>query len=157
MSGNFAIKGGGGGRPPNGKCHLKFPFWFFESVPNHHPSLTLLILFFKICNGWLVLFWHDGLVFFFTKGFRLNTGRKKGRSCRQVVKASSKAVNHTNYKDPQWTRKQKCFGLLSNSQASLIFALLSREKIWIWIGLISFVQKSKIDKIFLVEIQGCKK
>ena len=31
MSGNFAIKGGG--RTPNGKCHLKFPFWFFESVP----------------------------------------------------------------------------------------------------------------------------
>ena len=27
MSGNFAIKGGGGGgRTPNGKCHLKFPF-----------------------------------------------------------------------------------------------------------------------------------
>ena len=25
MSGNFAIKGGGG-RTPNGKCHLKFPF-----------------------------------------------------------------------------------------------------------------------------------
>ena len=23
----------GGGRTPNGKCHLKFPFWFFESVP----------------------------------------------------------------------------------------------------------------------------
>ena len=25
-------------RPPplHGKCHLKFPFWFFESVPNPH-------------------------------------------------------------------------------------------------------------------------
>ena len=32
MSGNFAIKGGGG-RTPNGKCHLKFPFWFFDSLP----------------------------------------------------------------------------------------------------------------------------
>ena len=35
MSGNFAIKGGrGGGRTPNGKCHLKFPFWLFDSFPN---------------------------------------------------------------------------------------------------------------------------
>ena len=33
MSGNFAIKGGGGGRTPNGKCHLKFPFWFFAHLP----------------------------------------------------------------------------------------------------------------------------
>ena len=34
MSGNFAIKGGeGGGRTPNGKCHLKFPFWFFDYLP----------------------------------------------------------------------------------------------------------------------------
>ena len=33
MSGNFAIKGGGG-RTPNGKCHLKFPFWFFDYLPN---------------------------------------------------------------------------------------------------------------------------
>ena len=33
MSGNFAIKGGGGGTP-NGKSHLKFPFWFFDSLPN---------------------------------------------------------------------------------------------------------------------------
>ena len=33
MSGNFAIKGGGGGRTPNGKCHLKFPFWLFETFP----------------------------------------------------------------------------------------------------------------------------
>ena len=33
MSGNFAIKGGGGGRPPNGKCHLKFPFWFSAYLP----------------------------------------------------------------------------------------------------------------------------
>ena len=32
MSGNFAIKGGGG-RTPNGKCHLKFPFWFFAHLP----------------------------------------------------------------------------------------------------------------------------
>ena len=24
----------GGGQTPNGKCHLKFPFWFFESFPN---------------------------------------------------------------------------------------------------------------------------
>ena len=31
MSGNFAIKGGG--RTPNGKCHLKFPFWFFDYLP----------------------------------------------------------------------------------------------------------------------------
>ena len=23
-----------GGRTPNGKCHLKFPFWFFDSLPN---------------------------------------------------------------------------------------------------------------------------
>ena len=33
MSGNFAIKGGGG-RTPNGKCHLKFQFWFFAHLPN---------------------------------------------------------------------------------------------------------------------------
>ena len=33
MSGNFAIKGGGG-RTPNGKCHLKFPFWFSAHLPN---------------------------------------------------------------------------------------------------------------------------
>ena len=32
MSGNFAIKGGG--RTPNGKCHLKFPFWLFEPFHN---------------------------------------------------------------------------------------------------------------------------
>ena len=32
MSGNFAIKGGGG-QTPNGKCHFKFPFWFFDSFP----------------------------------------------------------------------------------------------------------------------------
>ena len=32
MSGNFAIKEGGG-RTPNGKCHLKFPFWLFDSFP----------------------------------------------------------------------------------------------------------------------------
>ena len=40
MSGNFAIKGGGG-RAPNGKCHLKFPFWFFDSVPYTSTSLGL--------------------------------------------------------------------------------------------------------------------
>ena len=34
MSGNFAIKGGEGGRTPNGKCHLKFPFWFSAPFPN---------------------------------------------------------------------------------------------------------------------------
>ena len=35
MSGNFAIKGGGGGgRTPNGKCHLKFPFWLSAHLPN---------------------------------------------------------------------------------------------------------------------------
>ena len=33
MSGNFAIKLRGGGRSPNGKCHLKFPFWFFAHLP----------------------------------------------------------------------------------------------------------------------------
>ena len=38
MSGNFAIKGGGGGGAPNGKCHLKFPFWFSA----HLPKLVLL-------------------------------------------------------------------------------------------------------------------
>ena len=32
MSGNFAIKGGGG-RTPNGKCHLKFPFWLLAHLP----------------------------------------------------------------------------------------------------------------------------
>ena len=32
MSGNFAIKGGG--RTPNGKCHLKFPFWLSAPFPN---------------------------------------------------------------------------------------------------------------------------
>ena len=37
MSGNFAIKGGGG-RTPNGKCHLKFPFWFFAPFPKTFPS-----------------------------------------------------------------------------------------------------------------------
>ena len=35
MSGNFAIKGGRGGRTPNGKCYLKFPFWFFDYLPKH--------------------------------------------------------------------------------------------------------------------------
>ena len=35
MSGNFAIKGGRGGQTPNGKCHLKFPFWLFEPFPKH--------------------------------------------------------------------------------------------------------------------------
>ena len=25
----------GGGWTPNGKCHLKFPFWFFEPLPNY--------------------------------------------------------------------------------------------------------------------------
>ena len=39
MSGNFAIKGGG--RTPYGKCHLKFPFWFFEPVPK------------AICQNWI--------------------------------------------------------------------------------------------------------
>ena len=37
MSGNFAIKGGGG-RTPNGKCHLKFPFWLLAHLP-----LTMLL------------------------------------------------------------------------------------------------------------------
>ena len=32
MSGNFAIKGGGG-RRPNGKCLFKFHFCFFEPFP----------------------------------------------------------------------------------------------------------------------------
>ena len=27
------LRGEGGGRTPNGKCHLKFPFWFFDSFP----------------------------------------------------------------------------------------------------------------------------
>ena len=47
MSGNFAIKGGGGGgRTPNGKCHLKFPFWFsapFPKIPmRDYASMGLL-------------------------------------------------------------------------------------------------------------------
>ena len=37
MSGFSAIRGGGGGgfRRLNGKNHLKFPFWLFESLPNN--------------------------------------------------------------------------------------------------------------------------
>ena len=35
MSGNFAIKGGGG-RTPNGQCHLKFPFWFSAHLPKQN-------------------------------------------------------------------------------------------------------------------------
>ena len=31
MFGNFAIKGGGS--MPNGKNHLKFPFWLFDTFP----------------------------------------------------------------------------------------------------------------------------
>ena len=27
------LRGGGGGRRPNGKCHLKFPFWLSAPVP----------------------------------------------------------------------------------------------------------------------------
>ena len=42
MSGNFAIKVGGGATP-NGKCHLKFPFWFFDSFP-YAKSLTNVII-----------------------------------------------------------------------------------------------------------------
>ena len=41
MSGNFAIKGGGGGRTPNGKCHLKFPFWFSAHLPKKLSATTL--------------------------------------------------------------------------------------------------------------------
>ena len=29
------LRGGVGGRTPNGKCHLKFPFWFSAYLPNH--------------------------------------------------------------------------------------------------------------------------
>ena len=39
MSGNFAIRGGG--RTPNGKCHLKFPFWFFETFPNDESLIVI--------------------------------------------------------------------------------------------------------------------
>ena len=52
MSGNFAIKGGGG-RPPNGKCHLKFPFWFFDSVPNE--VALILILAWSTATKWPLL------------------------------------------------------------------------------------------------------
>ena len=45
MSGNFAIKGGGG-RTPNGKCHLKFPFWFSAHLPYKYCRNFA----FSICN-----------------------------------------------------------------------------------------------------------
>ena len=41
MSGNCAIKGGG--RTPNGKCHLKLPFWFFDSVPKRRKAKTVVV------------------------------------------------------------------------------------------------------------------
>ena len=60
MSGNFAIKGGGGGRTPNGKCHLKFPFWFFAPLPyqngggvDDNCSVFLLKVFDKDGHGWI--------------------------------------------------------------------------------------------------------
>ena len=42
----------GGGRTPNGKCHLKFPFWLFETFP--YPKLN-----YALCPPSLVvgLFW----------------------------------------------------------------------------------------------------
>ena len=52
MSGNFAIKGGG--RTPNGKCHLKFPFWFFDSFPNFHQ---FLLHFFSFTIEMQFVFW----------------------------------------------------------------------------------------------------
>ena len=33
--------GGGGGRTPNGKCHLKFPFWFSGYLPYKKPFLQV--------------------------------------------------------------------------------------------------------------------
>ena len=42
MSGNFAIKGWGG-RTPNGKCHLKFPFWFFDYLPKNDAAKPMLL------------------------------------------------------------------------------------------------------------------
>ena len=31
------LRGGGG---PNGKCHLKFPFWFFDSFPYSKSNIV---------------------------------------------------------------------------------------------------------------------
>ena len=41
MSGNFAIKGGGG-RTPNGKCHFKFPFWLSAPFPKLRCVMCML-------------------------------------------------------------------------------------------------------------------
>ena len=50
MSGNFAIKGGGG-RPPNGKCHLKFPFWLFDYFPKSVSALCEFCSNRRICQS----------------------------------------------------------------------------------------------------------
>ena len=41
MSGNLCHWGGG--RTPNGKCHLKFPFWFSAHLPNTILAIIRLV------------------------------------------------------------------------------------------------------------------
>ena len=62
MSGNFAIKGGGG-RTPNGKCHLKFPFWFLTTSLNVNGK-NLLSSIWRVpfnLSCFLFLFWFPGV------------------------------------------------------------------------------------------------
>ena len=50
------LRGGGGGGAPNGKCHLKFPFWFFL-----HPSLSRGAQYWSFrcfCVGIILYFHH---------------------------------------------------------------------------------------------------
>ena len=41
------------GRTPNGKCHLKFPFWFFEYLPNLHRLCFLKESFMRKLSEWI--------------------------------------------------------------------------------------------------------
>ena len=58
------FKGGGGGRTPNGKYHLKFPFWLFEPLPCPHfwkmNVKTLISISFSFRHKLKInRFWHN--------------------------------------------------------------------------------------------------
>ena len=46
-------------RPPplHGKCYLKFPFWFFDSVPKHNWEIKAIPSKWTTPHIWLQLFW----------------------------------------------------------------------------------------------------
>ena len=103
-----AIKGGG--RTPNGKCHLKFPFWFFDSVPYKN---TLYFLCITVNIYWRIKIIFSASVWLLVKllTFTLVKLKLKEKIC---------SYSEINYKAGQHKKRQYPFLWKKNINLQII-------------------------------------